>query len=88
MYAVIISRILLGRERVASFCATLTARAASLVKLIDRLFSLLVSCKVSFPVVGFKISSLSNFTSVCPNRIHDEHMHLHLLTYSMEQGPS
>jgi len=79
MYAVVISRILLRRERLASFCATFTARAASLVKLIDRLFSLLVSCKLSLPVVGFKISSLRNFTWVCPNRIHDEHMHLQLL---------
>lgn len=79
MYAVVISRIPLRRERAVSFCVMFTVKAASLVKLIDRLFSLLVSCRLSFPVAGFKISSLRNFTLVCPNRIHDEHVDLQLL---------
>jgi len=77
---------LLRRERVFTLRAAITARPASLAKLIDRLYlsleygvSLLVSCKLPFPVVGFKISSLRNFTLICPNRIHDEHMHLQLL---------
>jgi hypothetical protein len=86
MYAVVISRILMRRERMATLWAAFTARPASLVKLIELLclsseygFSLLVSCKLSCPGVGFKISSLRNFTLICPNRIHDEYIHLELL---------
>jgi len=86
MYADGISRILLRREHAANLCAAFTARPASLVKLMDRLylsldccFLLLVSCKLPFPVVGLKISWLRNFTLICPNRIHDEHLQTQLL---------
>jgi hypothetical protein len=86
MYAESISRILLRRQHAANLCAAFTARPATLLKLIDRLylsldccFLLLVSCKLPFPVVGIKISSLRNFTLICPNRIHNEHMQIQLL---------